>query len=157
MDIQITKAKADLIDAIIDMRSALLIECCHIASDYDWNAFRCSLSVYYETGITDNACLIFVAKQQEKLVGMASVAFYQICPTLNNLTGKCALLIDMYVSPEFRNRGIGMSLLTTTMQAIQVMGYRKVQLNATEAGKSVYTKYGFLNVSGEMSYIFYDA
>lgn len=60
----------------------------------------------------------------------------------------------MYTIPECRNKGLGNKLLSNIMEHAKSLGYTKVTLNATDAGRRLYEKYGFKDVTGEMSYKF---
>jgi len=93
-------------------------------------------------------------EQNGNIVATSMICFYNITPSLYNLDGKMALLTDMYTIPEYRNKGVGMTLLSNIMEHAKKRGYLKVVLNATDSGRKLYEKYGFKAVDGEMSYKF---
>jgi len=85
---------------------------------------------------------------------MSMMCFCDVVPSLFNLEGKIAFITDMYTLLEYRNKGLGMDLLNNIMEYAKKSGYEKVILHATDSGRILYEKYGFINTYGEMSYKF---
>lgn len=148
----IRKATINDIDSIIKLKIALLREVNKNIENYDWDKYSQTLNTYYKDNISKGTVVSFLAEENETVVGISIMCFYNICPLLNNLDGKMALLTDMYTIPEYRVRGLGTNLLNNIMEYAQKSGYVKVILNATDSGRKLYEKYGFKNVNGEMSY-----
>ena len=58
----------------------------------------------------------------------------------------------MYTRPEFRGRGVAGRILAMLMQKSADLGCCKIYLNASDMGRPLYEKAGFVEVSGEMVY-----
>ena len=147
-------AKIEDINSLITYRIQLMEECTNIGENYDWTKYAQALRKFYYEGILNGKFLAYFAVENDKIVGTSMMNFYNIMPAPNNLEGKMALLTDMYIIPEFRNKGYGMKLLTSIMEHTKQLGYKKVILNATDLGRKLYESYGFIDVKGEMKYKF---
>lgn len=60
--------------------------------------------------------------------------------------------MNMYTRPEYRRRGIASLMLECLMKEIRSRGITKVTLEATDAGRPLYEKYGFISMKDEMEY-----
>jgi len=147
-------ATIDDIDKLVELRIKLLNEANKNIGNYDWNKYSQVLEAFYYDNLSSGRVLGFLAEENKTIVAMSMICFYTITPLLYNLGGKMALITDMYTIPEYRNKGLGMSLLNNIMEFAQKLGYLKVISNATDSGKKLYEKYGFRSVDGEMSYRF---
>ncbi|MBC8061888.1 MAG: viroplasmin family protein [Clostridiaceae bacterium] len=147
-------ATIDDIDSLVKLRIRLLKEANSNIENYDWNKYSDALKVFYSDSLIDGKVIAFLVEQNGNIVATSIICFYNITPLLYNLDGKMALLTDMYTIPEYRNKGFATTLLSNIMEHTKKMGYLKVVLNATDAGRKLYEKYGFKVVAGEMSYKF---
>ena len=142
------------IDSLVKLRIKLLNEAKKNIGNYNWDKYSQTLKCYYNDGLLNGDVVAFLAEENENIVAISIMCFYNICPSLFNLDGKIALITDMYTVPEYRNKGLGSRLLSNIMERAKNLGYTKVTLNATDAGRRLYEKYGFKDVTGEMSYKF---
>ncbi len=79
---------------------------------------------------------MFVAECDGRLCGTASTTAY----------GRRAAWIGMVlVHPDFRRRGIGSALMTRCIHYLQQAGLESIKLDATDQGRPVYLKLGFLD------------
>jgi ribosomal protein S18 acetylase RimI-like enzyme len=147
-------ATIDDIDSLVKFRIQLLNETSNNIENYDWDKYAEKLKNFYNEYLPNGKLVAFVAEENSNVIAMSIMNFYNITPLLNNLDGKMALLTDMYTAAEFRKRGFGTILLKNIMEYTQRMGYTKVILNATNAGRKLYEKYGFRDASSEMYYKF---
>ncbi len=69
---------------------------------------------------------------------------------------KTALLLDLFVTPEFKGKGLGKMLLVNSLISLRSMGYDQCILwvSETNPARSLYEKIGFRSVS-DMKEIFY--
>lgn len=152
----IIKAGISDIPIVIDLHKRLLYESANMNTDKFWHEFEMSCEKYYTDGIKSDKFIAYIAIKDNVPVGFGAMSYYTICPTANNLSGNNAILTDLYVIPEYRCQGIGYKLITVIMEQAKQDGHRKVTLNATDLGKPLYKKYGFYDISGEMSYKFFN-
>ncbi len=71
-------------------------------------------------------------------------------PTYHNPTGKKAYIMNMYTAPEYRRQGIAISTLDLLVKDVRKQGVSQIALEATEMGRPLYEKYGFVKMEDEM-------
>ena len=71
-------------------------------------------------------------------------------PTYHNPDGWKAYIMNMYVRPAYRRRGIATRILDLLVKDARDRGINCVTLEATEAGRPLYQKYGFIPMKHEM-------
>ena len=58
--------------------------------------------------------------------------------------------MNMYTRPEYRRRGIAYHTLDLLVKEIRRRGILSISLEATDMGRPLYEKYGFLPMEHEM-------
>ncbi len=58
--------------------------------------------------------------------------------------------MNMYTAPEYRRKGIAYRMLDLLVKEAQGKGISQISLEATEAGRLLYEKYGFVKMNDEM-------
>lgn len=71
----------------------------------------------FEDWSVHKAFRFVVAEQDSEIAGMS--LFY---PRYSTWQGRCYYLEDLYVKPEFRNRGVGLALLQATADEARIAG-----------------------------------
>ena len=71
-------------------------------------------------------------------------------PTYENPSGKHGYITNMYTRPPWRRMGIAKLLVDQLARTAKEEGCALLFLNASPMGRSVYVRYGFQPVSGEM-------
>lgn len=71
-------------------------------------------------------------------------------PTYHNPSGRKAYIMNMYTRPEYRRRGIAYHTLDLLVKEIRRRGITSISLEATDMGRPLYEKYGFLPMEHEM-------
>lgn len=89
----------------------------------------------------------------DAFVGAGGVSFYQVMPTYHNPTGRKAYIMNMYTAPEFRRRGIAFHTLDLLVKETKKQGVSQISLEATEMGRPLYERYGFVKMNDEMELI----
>ncbi len=82
--------------------------------------------------------------------GAGGVSFYQVMPTYHNHSGKKAYIMNMYTAPEYRRQGIALHTLDLLVKDAKKQGVSQIALEATDMGRPLYEKYGFVKMEGEM-------
>ena len=86
----------------------------------------------------------------EKFVGAGGISFFRVMPTFNNPSGNKAYIMNMYTSPSYRRKGIAYKTLDLLVLSAKERGISSISLEATEMGRSLYEKYGFIKMNDEM-------
>ena len=83
-----------------------------------------------------------------KLVGCASMCFIKIMPTFSHPTGYRAHLMNVYTNANYRRKGIGYKMTMKLIDMAWEKGATEISLDATQSGRKLYSKCGFVD-SGE--------
>lgn len=71
-------------------------------------------------------------------------------PTYHNPSGKKAYIMNMYTIPEYRRRDIAIKTLDMLIKDTKNKGITSISLEATDMGRPLYEKYGFIKMNDEM-------
>ena len=85
----------------------------------------------------------FLAEWEGQLAGTATAVHYGT---------DCAWIGMVLVDPSFRRRGIGMGLIAHCIAYLKSLGVRTTKLDATDEGRAVYLKQGFVDEYGTLRY-----
>lgn len=80
---------------------------------------------------------------KEEAVATAFLAISEKPANPNFITGKIGTILNVYTKPEFRKQGISTHILSLLIGKAKVSNVSKLELSATEMGKSLYLKLGF--------------
>ena len=127
-------------EALTDIRMQMRKEL-----DFDFN----SKLIYSETldffirNIKSGAHIAFVCEYNRQIIATVGITLFEIMPTTEYPNGKVARLMNMYVEPPYRNRGIAKELLNHVIAFAEAHRIGKIMLNPSQMGKSLYENYGF--------------
>ena len=71
-------------------------------------------------------------------------------PSYHNPSGKKAYIMNMYTNPKYRRKGIAYRTLDMLIKDSKSKGISAISLEATDMGRSLYEKYGFVKMNNEM-------
>ena len=106
---------------------------------------------YFTAALTDGSLAAWVAEEEGEVVAIGAVCFFTLPPTFSNPAGRVAYITNMYTRKEYRRRGIATALLGLTIAEAKARGCGVVRLHASQAGKSIYSKAGFIDSEGYMA------
>jgi len=143
-------ATIDDIDDLVSLRIIFLQEAEEVNPSISVDEMKASLYNYFKDKISSNLFVSWLAFDEEKIVATSGMSFHIVPPSHGNLTGEEAYLMNMYTLPEYRKQGIGGELLNRTIEEAWKRGIRKIRLNATAIGRSLYEKRGFKEETSAM-------
>jgi GNAT superfamily N-acetyltransferase len=94
----------------------------------------------------------WVAVLNGQVCSMGAMAFLLRAPYPGNPEGRDAYLLNMYTAPAYRGRGLARAIVHEALADARARGVRKVILHATEAGRRLYDKVGFLSSTAYMEF-----
>lgn len=97
--------------------------------------------------------IAYLVYDNGKFIGAGGVSFYQVMPTYHNPTGKKAYIMNMYTAPEYRRQGIAIHTLDLLVKDAKEQGVLQIALEATDMGRPLYERYGFVKMEDEMELI----
>ena len=102
------------------------------------------LSIFFKSKLTDGTLIQWLVEDHEEIIACGAVLFYDFPPSYTNKTGKKAYISNMYTTESYRGQGIAKKLLTKLVEEAKMSGVSKLWLVASEMGKPVYKKFGFM-------------
>lgn len=85
----------------------------------------------------------WLAEDDGRCVGLVSMLLLDMPPRPDDLRTQEGYLINMYVEPAQRQRGIGGSLFRACVAGAGTLGVRRLLLHATDDGRPLYERAGF--------------
>lgn len=101
------------------------------------------LKKYFKENIINNQFIAWIAEEDNKIIATSGLSFYQVPPSLKNLSGKVAYIMNMYTIPKYRKQGIASKLFDNIVKEAKALGFKKISLAASPEGISIYKNYGF--------------
>ena len=142
--------KEDL-DLLADTRIQVLRAANRLDDDVDMSWVRRESYEYYAKSLGDRTHCAYLVFDKDRFVGAGGVSFYRVMPTYHNPTGWKAYIMNMYPHPEYRRKGIALHMLDLLVKEARQAGIGFISLEATEMGRPLYEKYGFVKMNDEMA------
>lgn len=140
------RASIEEIDRLVELRIRQLLD-----EGYPEVAdIRRDLTRYFLANLENGSLLCWVGVASDIIWATAAICFYQLPPTFSNPSGRIAYITNMYTYPAFRKQGTASLLLGKLILEAKALNYASVRLHASQSGKSVYEKAGFIDSDGYM-------
>lgn len=143
--------KADIndLDTLTETRVEVLRAANKLDSSADMSEVESRSREYYIKALADGSHTAYLVYEDDCFVGAGGVSYYTVMPTYHNPSGEKAYIMNMYVRPEYRRRGIAIKTLDLLVRDARDRGVSLISLEATDMGKPLYEKYGFVRMSDE--------
>ena len=105
---------------------------------------------YYARHVADGSHVAVVAAVDGEDAGCGAVCLYDELPSPENPNGRCGYIMNVYVRPQWRKRGIGTAITQRLVAIARNSGCGKVYLEATALGAPLYRDCGFRPMDGMM-------
>lgn len=146
------RATLEDIDELVKTRICVLRAANKLSDDVDMSLVERETYAYYRRALNTGEHIAYMVYDAGKFIGAGGVSFYQVMPTYHNPTGKKAYIMNMYTAPEYRRRGIAFHTLDLLVKDAQKQGVSQISLEATDMGRPLYEKYGFVEMDCEFSF-----
>ncbi|MDZ8090007.1 MAG: GNAT family N-acetyltransferase [Nostoc sp. DedQUE12b] len=143
------------LEALIELRLELLREVGEIKGDFDTANLAEATRKYLGEKMPSGEFLAWVAEVDNQIVASSGLVFFQRPPYNGNLSGLEAYIMNVYTIPMWRGQGIATALLKEIISFMRATEAKRLWLHATEDGKRVYEKLGFVSTSKEMEIVWY--
>ena len=138
------------IDELVRIRIIVLRTANKLSNDVDMSLVEKESYEYYKSALETGEHIAYLVYDNEKFIGAGGVSFYQVMPTYHNSTGKKAYIMNMYTAPEYRRQGIAFHTLDLLVKDARKQGVLQIALEATDMGRPLYERYGFVKMEDEM-------
>ena len=151
---QVRPATGADLDVISDQRARMFSDMGELSNEL-FDSFRARSLIVLRELFTQRKYFGWVASpkyQPAKIVGGAGVALRQVAPhpqpSANGgfeiVSGRQAIIQNVYTEPEWRRRGLAALLIETIIDWTREQGIESVVLHASEQGRAVYQRLGFV-------------
>ena len=141
---RIRQATPDDIEVMPDLRVAFFEDIGDITDEKQAAAFREATYRYLNEALPQGKFLAWVAEEDGQIVGTSGLIFFEQAPTPPNLIGTEGYVLNMYTLPQWRGRGIARTLLEEIIRYVKNTGIPQLWLYATDEGRPLYEKLGFV-------------
>ena len=147
------KATIDDIEELVRTRIIVLRAANKLSDDVDMSDVQKESYDYYQMALESGDHIAYLVYDGDKFIGAGGVSFYQVMPTYHNPSGKKAYIMNMYTAQDYRRQGIAFNTLDLLVNAARDTGVTQIALEATDMGRPLYEKYGFVKMQDEMELI----
>ena len=144
------KATIDDLDFLVETRIEVLRAANKLDKSVDMTAIKEQSYDYYQKALSNKTHIAYLVFDGEKFVGTGGISFFRVMPTFNNPSGNKAYIMNMYTSPCYRRIGIAYKPLDLLVFLAKERKITSISLEATEMGRPLYKKYGFIKMNDEM-------
>ena len=147
------RAMLEDIEELVRTRILVLRAANKLSDDVDMSLVEQETCAYYKRALETGEHIAYLVYDNGTFIGAGGVSFYQVMPTYHNPSGKKAYIMNMYTAPEYRRRGIAFHTLDLLVKAAKEQGVSQIALEATDMGRPLYEKYGFVKMEDEMELV----
>ena len=147
------RATMEDIDEMVRTRIIVLRAANKLSDDEDMSVVEEESKAYYRRVLETGEHIAYLVYDNGAFVGAGGVSFYQVMPTYHNPTGKKAYIMNMYTAPAYRRQGIAFHTLDLLVKVIRKQGVSQITLEATEMGRPLHERYGFVKMEDEMELV----
>lgn len=150
MALSYRKATLTDLEILTETRIEVLRAANKLSDDVDMSEIKRQSLEYYQNALMTNSHLAYLIFDEEIFVGAGGISYFQVMPTYHNPTGKKAYIMNMYTNPDYRRQGIAFRTLDLLVTDAKEKGITAISLEATDMGRPLYEKYGFVKMNDEM-------
>lgn len=150
MGIEYRKATINDLAVLTETRIEVLRAANRLKDNVDMSEVRRQSEEYYISALNNDTHVAYLVYDEEKIIGTGGISYFQVMPTYHNPTGRKAYIMNMYTNPEYRRKGIALKTLDLLVEDAKAKGITAISLEATDMGKTLYEKYGFVKMNDEM-------
>ncbi len=153
MTLEFKRATIDDIEFLTETRIVVLRAANRLSEDVDMTEVKRQSYDYYKEALTNDNHVAYLVFDGVEFVGTGGVSFFRVMPTYHNTTGWKAYIMNMYTKPEYRRKGIAFKVLDLLVAEAKKRGITAISLEATDMGKPLYERYGFIKMNDEMELV----
>ena len=143
-------ASIEDLEVLVKTRIEVLRAANKLDDSVDMSEVEAESRTYYEKALVDESHTAILVFDGDKFAGAGGVSYYTVMPTYHNPSGRKAYIMNMYTKPEYRRRGIAFKTLDLLVSDAKNKGIAAISLEATDMGRPLYEKYGFVKMEDEM-------
>ncbi len=150
MNVIYKKATMDDIDILIKSRIEVLRAANRLAEDVDMSEVETQSYGYYKKALLDGTHTAYLVFDDDRFIGAGGISYFRVMPTYHNPSGNKAYIMNMYTNSDYRRLGIATKTLQLLVADAKEKGVQAISLEATDMGRPLYEKFGFVKMKDEM-------
>ena len=150
MAIEFKRADLSDLDMLVSSRIKVLIAANKLPEDTDMSVIEQQSLEYYRQSLTDGSHTAYLVYDGDDIIAAGGISYYRVMPTCDVPTGRKAYIMNMYTDPAYRRQGIAMKTLALLIEDAKAKGITFISLEATDMGRPLYERYGFVPMEHEM-------
>ncbi len=150
MNVIYKKATMDDIDILIKSRIEVLRAANRLAEDVDMSEVETQSYDYYKKALLDGTHTAYLVFDDDRFIGAGGISYFRVMPTYHNPSGNKAYIMNMYTNSDYRRLGIATKTLQLLVANAKEKGVQAISLEATDMGRPLYEKFGFVKMKDEM-------
>lgn len=141
---EIKKASLTDMDQLLDWRIEVLTEVFSLPPRIDTTHLRHENRKYYSDSLSNGSHIACFAELHGEKIGCGGICIHQEMPSPDNLSGRCAYIMNIYVRKAYRRQGVGMKIVSFLIDQAKSSGIEKIYLETSAAGMPLYQIMGFV-------------
>ncbi len=150
MKLEYKRADISDLDILVSSRIKVLIAANRLPDDTDMSVIEQQSREYYRQSLTDGSHTAYLVYDGDDIIAAGGISYYRVMPTCDVPTGRKAYIMNMYTDPRYRRQGIAMKTLALLIEDAKAKGITFISLEATDMGRPLYERYGFVPMEHEM-------
>jgi len=112
--------------------------------------FEKSVREFFKRTIADGSFISFIAFCDGEPAACSGLSIQPLPPSYSEPHGLRGYVTNMFTRRQWRGKGLATKLLDCIVSYCKSINCDSIDLNASDAGRPVYLKYGFTDLRGEM-------
>lgn len=150
MNLIYKKATMEDVNFLTETRIEVLKAANKLAEDVDMEEVEMQSHDYYEKALSDGTHTAYLVFDGDRFIGAGGISYFRVMPTYHNISGNKAYVMNMYTNPDYRRLGIAYKTLELLVADAKEKGVNAISLEATDMGRPLYEKFGFVKMNNEM-------
>lgn len=131
------------VEVLMQWRMEVLRCVFSIPTDADTTSLEQANRHYYERHLPDGSHIACIASVNGEMAGSGGVCFQEEMPSPDNPCGRCAYLMNIYVRPDYRGRGVARRIVRWLVGQALAQGISKIYLETSDIARKLYADLGF--------------
>jgi ribosomal protein S18 acetylase RimI-like enzyme len=148
---QIRNARPEDAPVIAEQRTRMFLEMGRVTEAGVPQLLRVSTSYLSEALANETYRGWLMESADGKIIGGAGLLLRPLMPRPDAMSGPEAVVLNVYVEPEFRRQGVARALMQALLHWCRTQDIPRIVLHATPNGQPLYESLGF-KLRGEMIY-----
>lgn len=139
------------LDRLINLRLDFFQECFKPQSEEEMARLVEGLRNYYERHLGDDFVAVLAETSEGEVTAVAFLTLLERPPSPVVPSGRVGDVGNVLVYPSYRRQGLATRVMSRLVEEARSRGLSRIDLAATEAGRAVYLKLGFVELAGHTS------